>query len=335
MRQDENAPRRIAVIGAGAVGASMGARLARPGDELTLIDIWAEHVAAINSDGLVADGVPAPVRARPKALTPDGPLPRADLCLVAVDTNNTRAAADTAARILEPDGLALTVQNGIGNFELLVAALGPGRVIGGSTMCSFRTVGPGHVEQTYIGQTTLGELDGSLSTRIEALAERFRAAGYPTEVVADITRVVFEKLIVNVTINPITAITCLRMGELARLEATHQLQDLLLEEAFAVVRAKGIRVDEAGLVHKIKRHCRLKYSKPSMMQHVEAGKRTEIDALNGALVRIADEVGVPAPTHRAVTMLVKGVEAANIRRVHAPDTDWVALEAAAEAEETR
>jgi 2-dehydropantoate 2-reductase len=320
---------RVCVIGAGALGGSFAARLAAlAGEEVALVDAWPEHVAAIAREGLVAEGEPpvpgpVPLRAWLPAAAPSGGF---DLALIAADANNTRGAAEIAARVLDGDGFALTLQNGIGNLETLGEVLGPERVVGGSTMCSFRVEGPGRVRQTHAAATTIGELDGRMSGRVEAVASMLRRAGYEVVVTADILRTVWTKLMVNITINPICAVTGLRVGEFARLEATDRFQDRLLDEAFAVVRAKGLGLDEVALRRTIKAHSWAKFSEPSMLQHVKAGRRTEIDALNGALVREAAVLGVPVPFNEALTMLVKGRELHERQRASGVVPDWAALE---------
>lgn len=323
---------RIVVIGAGAVGASFGARLAAAGHAVTLVDRWPEHVAAIAERGLKALGVPAPVELRLPAVPPEAAPGGQELALIAVDANNTAEAAAVATRALGPQGCALTVQNGIGNVETLSGILGRERVVGGATMCSFRTVGPGVVEQTNVATTVIGELDGQRSPRVAALAELLTGAGYPTRVTADIMSAIWEKLVVNVTINPICGITGLRMGELARLAATDRYQDQLLDEAFAVARAKGLSLPERELRERVKAHCWDKYSQPSMLQHLEAGRRTEIAALNGALVREAEALGVPVPFNQAIAWLVEGRDLHERRRREQPDIDYAALEAKAKEE---
>lgn len=323
---------RIVVIGAGALGASIGAKLAAAGEEVTLVDRWVEHVEAIRARGLRAAGVPHAVELRLPACLPDDLPAGQDLALVTVDTNHTAEAAAQAQRALGPEGFALTLQNGIGNIEQLVAVLGPSRVVGGSTMCSFRTIGPGAVEQTHLGPTMIGELDGTVSARMACVRDRLVTAGYPVEVSADIQGVIWQKFILNIAINPICAITGLRLGEVARLEATDRFQDRLLDEAFEVVHAKGLALPEAELRRKVKAHTRAKFSKPSMLQHMEAGRRTEIDALNGALVREAKALGLSVPFHEALTLLIKGRELFERRRVHEPGIDYAALEAAAQGE---
>lgn len=325
---------RVCVIGAGALGGSFAARLATlAGEEVALVDAWPEHVAAIARDGLVALGEPpVPGPARLQAWLPETALiGRFDLALVAADANNTRPAAEVAARVLDDGGFALTLQNGIGNIETLSEVLGAERVLGGSTMCSFRVEGPGRVRQTHAGPTTIGELDGRRSERVEAVAAMLRRAGYEVAVSEDIAAVVWTKLMVNLSINPISAITGLRTGEFARVEATDRFQDRLLDEAFAVVRAKGIELDEATIRAKIKAQCWYKYNEPSMLQHFKAGRRTEIDAINGALVREAQALGVPVPFNEALTMLIKGREHHEQKRASGVVPDWDALEREAAA----
>lgn len=320
---------RICVIGAGALGASYGGRLAASGADITLVDRWPEHVAAIARDGLRLDGVLGDHVVRLPAVTDPAGLSAFDLAILTVDTNATAAAAETARAVLTPDGFALTLQNGIGNVEALVAALGDGRVVGGSSMSSFAVAGPGHVTQTHRGATTVGELDGRRSKRIAAVCGLLERGGFATVVADDVMAVIWQKFLLNLAINPLCAITGLRLGELARLPAMDAFQDRVLDEALAVVAAKGLRLPDPDIRATVKRHCRTKYSRPSMLQHVDAGRRTEIDALNGALVREARALGVPAPCNEAVVALAKGREFARIRAVTEPGIDYDALEAAA------
>lgn len=321
---------RICVIGAGALGASYGGRLALAGVEVTLVDPWAAHVAAINADGLDLDGVPGRQTVRVPAVTDPSQLPPCDLAIITVDTNHTAAAAETAKQVLAAGGVALTLQNGIGNVEALEACLGAGRVIGGSSMCSALMRGPGRVTQTHQGSTAIGELDGGATDRIEAIKALLEDAGFDTVIAADVMAVIWQKYLLNLAINPICAATGLRLGELARLPAVDAFQDRILDEALAVVAAKGIVLPDPDIRASVKHHCWTKYSKPSMLQHIEQGRITEIDALNGALIREARALGIPTPYNEALTALVKGREFASRRAVTEPDVDYDALEAAVE-----
>ena len=317
---------KITVIGAGAMGGSYGGLLALAGHEVSLIDAWQAHVDAINRDGLRVDGVRGDHHVRVAAST-DPIGEGAEMAIVFVDANNTAAAAATARRVLGPDGFAITFQNGIGNVEKLQAALGPERVLGGSSMCSAATCGPGHVRLTHLGRTSLGETDGARTPRTTGLAEVLDHAGFETEVVPDVMAVIWEKFALNCCINAIAATTGLRTGEMARLPEVDAFQDRIIAEVMSVTAAKGIRLPTPDLPAKIKAQCRKKFNKPSMLQHVEAGRRTEIDALNGALLRTAAALGIATPYNEALVALLKGRELHQMRAIHEPDLDYAAWEA--------
>jgi 2-dehydropantoate 2-reductase len=317
---------RITVVGAGAMGGSYGGLLAVAGHEVRLIDAWQAHVDAVNRDGLRVDGARGEHRVH-VAASADPIGDSAELAIVFVDANNTAAAAETARRVLGPDGFAITFQNGIGNVEQLQAALGADRVLGGSSMCSAATLGPGHVRLTHLGRTSIGETDGVARPRATRLAEILHDAGLETEVVPDIMAVIWEKFALNCCINAIAATTGLRAGEMARLPELDAFQDRIIAEVMTVTAAKGIRLPTPDLPAKIKAQCRKKFNKPSMLQHVEAGRRTEIDALNGALLREAAALGIATPYNEALVALLKGRELHQMRRLHEPDLDYAAWEA--------
>jgi len=317
---------KITVIGAGAMGGSYGGLLAVAGHEVNMIDAWSAHVDAINQDGLCVDGVLGDHRVRLAASTGPSGAP-AELAIVFVDANNTAAAAETARAILAPGGCAITFQNGIGNVETLQAALGRERVLGGSSMCSAATCGPGHVRLTHLGRTSIGETDGAVRPRTTRVAEILSEAGLETEVVPDIMAVIWEKFALNCCINAIAATTGLRAGEMARLPELDAFQDRIIAEVMTVTEVKGIRLPTPDLPAKIKAQCRKKFNKPSMLQHVEAGRRTEIDALNGALLREAAALGIATPYNEALVALLKGRELHQMRRIHEPDLDYAAWEA--------
>ena len=318
---------KITVVGAGAMGGSYGGLLAAAGHEVSLIDTWREHVEAIAKNGLLVDGVRGEHRVRLAAATEAGPGAAADVVIVFVDANNTEKAAATAKRLLGPDGFAITFQNGIGNVEKLQAVLGKERVLGGSSMCSAASRGPGHVCLTHMGLTSVGETDGRASARAGRLIEALQDAGFEAEFEANVMGLVWQKFVVNCAVNAIAATTGLRGGEIVRLPELDAFQDRVLEEVMAVTRAKGIRLPNPEIAAKIKAQCHKKFNKPSMLQHVEAGRRTEIEALNGALIREAKALGITMPNNEALVALLKGREVHQQRVVHEPDLDYDAWEA--------
>ena len=338
--EEEDGLMRIVVVGAGAMGGSYGGMLAVAGEDVSLIDARRDHVEAIRRDGLRVSGVFGEhVVGLPAAESPEGLEPSdggwADLVVVFTDSNATGQAARAADRLLAPEGCAITFQNGIGNVETLEEVLGAERVLGGSSMCSALVEAPGHVVMTHRGPTSIGELDGRRTNRLQRVAAALERAGFEVHVKDDVNAQIWTKFIVNSAINALCATTGLRLGEVARLPEMDALQDRVLDEAFALVRAKEVPVAEAEVRATIKRNCRLKFSRPSMLQHVEAARRTEIDAINGALVRESRKFGLAAPYNEALTALLKGREQDAIRRRENPDLDYDAREAEAAAAEAR
>ena len=329
---------RIAVVGAGAMGGSYGGLLAEAGEDVGLLDVWSDHVETIRRAGIRISGVFGNRVVRlPAAVSPEGLEPPeggwADVAIVFSDSNATRDAARTAGRLLAPDGCAVTFQNGIGNVETLQEALGAERVLGGSSMCSARVEAAGHVVLTHRGPTSIGELDGRRTGRLERMAAALERAGFEVRVEDDVNARIWTKFILNSAINALCATTGLRLGEVARLPEMDALQDRVLDEAFALAAAKSLPIAEAEVRAAVKAQCRLKFSRPSMLQHVDAGRRTEIDAINGALVRESRKLGLAAPCNEALTALLKGRELNAIRRRENPDLDYDAWEAEVRAEE--
>jgi len=326
---------RTYMIGAGAMGSFYGGLLAKAGNDVTLIDPREDHIALVQRNGLIVDGVRGRHVVRLPALTTHAGLPPCDLAIVFTDTNNTSAAARAAKEVLKPDGFALTLQNGIGNVEALVAELGAGRVAAGVTMNSGAFPEPGRATYTNAGMTSIGELDGRRTARIEAVARMLNEAGIETTIVDNPMSWIWSKFVHNCAANALAAITGLRGGEMYRTPEVNALQDRLLDEILAVVERKGIALVDPDPRKKIKAHARIRYNQPSMMQHVEQGRRTEIDSLNGAIVREARALGMAVPYNETVVAIVKGLEKSRMQLLHEAPRDYKKLEAEAEEEVRR
>jgi 2-dehydropantoate 2-reductase len=318
---------RVAVIGTGAMGALFGAALVRTGAELVCFDRSADVIGAIARDGLRIDGALGAHRLHPRATLDAAAIGPVDLALVTVDSGATREAAEAAAACLRPEGFALTLQNGIGNVERLVARLGAARVAAGITYNSGAGAGPGRAIHTNVGPTVIGEAAGGVSARLRDIAERFESQSMPTALDEAVMGHVWSKFVHNCAINPISAITGLRPAEIARTPAAAELLDRALDEILAVVDAEGVVLPETDARASIRDHCWERYNRPSMLQHLLAGRRTEIDALNGALLRHAAARGVAVPFNTAIVLAVRALEAAG--GVRDRSLDEAALEAEA------
>ncbi|MEM9060632.1 MAG: 2-dehydropantoate 2-reductase [Pseudomonadota bacterium] len=296
----------VVMIGAGAMGGILAAALARGGARLSIIDTDSEHVDAINRHGL-----------RPHNFGPEEPLHVAasvapvsdhsvDLAVVMAPAYESANAAETAARVLKPDGSAVSCQNGLGNAEALIAELGSGRVFMGSTRSSADRPAPGSPRLTKLDPTTVGELDGSSSLRAQWFAATATRGGMPTAVSDNIVGVLWSKFVHNCAVNAICATTGLRQAEIARDPALEALRDRLLDEALTVARTKGIELEKPDPQPHIRQHMWQKYTQPSMLQMVEAGRPIEIDAINGWLVREADALAIDVPANRMIAALARG-----------------------------
>jgi 2-dehydropantoate 2-reductase len=321
---------RMVMVGAGAMGSMFGARFAAAGAEVALFDLDRAHVAAIAAEGLRIFDADGERRVALNATGDAAAIGRVDAAVVLVDSNVTTAAAATVAGFLPRNAFALTMQNGTGNVETLVAALGADRVVGGTTYNSAAKLAPGRVLHSNLGETTIGELDGRSSARVAALAALFQRAGLPIVVSDNVIGHIWMKFVLNAAINPVSALTGLRPGEIARTAPALRLMEHVLDEILAVVTAKGIALPGADARAAVLDHAWERYNRPSMLQHVEQGRRTEIDALNGTLVREAEALGIPCPFNRAIVLAVKAIEARAERRACGP-LDEAALEAAARA----
>lgn len=316
----------ITVVGAGAMGGSYGGLLAAAGNRVRLIDTWQDHVDAINRDGLRVDGAHGEHRLRLPAATQPDANETADIVLLFTDTNGTADAARAIAGILSPDGFVVTSQNGIGNVETLQDILGEGRVVGGSSMCSAATIGPGHVSLTHLGPTSVGEVGGGSSDRVDAFLAALEGAGFPSKPAPDIMAEIWQKFVVNCSANAVAAVTGLRSGEFVDVPDLMDYRVRVVEEVMAVLEAKGITLPDPELIKRICSGGR-RMNRPSMLQHVRMGRKTEIDTLNGALVREAKAQGIPVPYNEALVALLRGRELAQRRAVHEPDLDYDAWEA--------
>jgi 2-dehydropantoate 2-reductase len=300
---------KTTIIGAGAMGSLFGGLLAEAGEAITLVDIRADHVQVINRKGLCIDHAGHRRRIPIRAVTDAADIGHADLVIVFVKATHTETAARTAARITGPSGMVLTLQNGMGNAETLVGSLPPSRVIAGTTAHGATFVEPGMIRHAGTGDTLIGAWSGADNAAMKEVADVFTRAGIDTRVAGDIRRVMWAKLLVNVGINAITALTGIKNGQLIDLDSTRRLAAEAVAEAVAVARACGVAV-EGNPVDKVFEVARATGpNRSSMGQDVDNARPTEIAAINGYIVRTAHRKGVPVPTNRALTALVETLQA--------------------------
>jgi 2-dehydropantoate 2-reductase len=300
---------RICVVGCGAVGSLFAANLAQLDD----VDVWAydlfrEHVDAINRDGLRLSGA-GEALGWLTATSDPAELPSCDFGIVATKAMHTEAAIEATAAAFA-NGCVATVQNGLGNEEAI--AKHAEWVIRGTTFPAGKLLAPGHVQWDVKGDTTLGPFEPRPAPfdEVARLADACTRAGMPTTAVLDARGPQWRKVIFNAATNPVGALTRLTHGRLCEDPELRRLVSGLVDEGKAVAAAQGIELDadpEDLIDHAAKREVAYGH-KASMLQDVEARRPTEIDYLNGGIVRFGDQHGVPTPLNRAIWSLVKGLE---------------------------
>jgi len=301
---------RICVVGCGAVGSLFAANLSLLEDvEAWAFDLNELHVAAIRRDGLRLSGG-GDVVGHPRATSDAAELPSCDFGIVATKAMHTEPAIAATAHAFA-DGCVATVQNGLGNEETLARHVE--RVIRGTTFPAGKLLEPGHVQWDVKGETTFGPYDARTPlVEVERLADACTRAGMPAAAVEDARGPQWRKVIFNASTNPIGALTGLTHGRVCERPDLRALVSGLVGEGKAVAAAHGIVLDadpEDLIDHAAKPEVAYDH-KASMLQDVEARRPTEIDFLNGGIVRFGRELGVPAPLNEAIWALVKGVEAA-------------------------
>ncbi|MEX1326240.1 MAG: 2-dehydropantoate 2-reductase [Desulfobacterales bacterium] len=301
---------KIAVVGAGAMGSLFGAMLAEAGNDVWLCDVWREHVRSINQNGLRIEREGKTCTVEIKAT--DNPLQvgRAELVIVFVKSSQTNLAAETAKAIVGSDGTVMTLQNGMGNADVIADYIEPQRVLAGTTSHGATLLGPASIRHAGCGPTTIGtwsQAEGGLQ-RAGQFAEFFNRAGIKTESVADVRSVIWNKLLINIGINAITALTHIKNGQILDLEITRELIRNAVAEAMSVAQVENIKVQDDVLDHVFKVAEATALNRSSMGQDVDNRRQTEIAAINGFIVREAKRLGLKAPVNFALTALVETLQ---------------------------
>jgi 2-dehydropantoate 2-reductase len=299
---------KITIVGAGAMGSLFGALLAESGHEVRLLDVWQEHVDAVNKKGLSVEREGRTRSIVLKATTDLRQVDKADLVIVFVKSSQTGKAAETARAALRKDGWVLTLQNGMGNAEAIARVVPASRVLAGTTSHGATMLGPGMIRHAGVGPTVIGAWTGEEPAGAKKMAECFNRAGIETAVADDVRSLIWSKLLVNVGINAVTALTGIRNGQLLDLESTRWISQTAVEEAMAVARNLGVRVRDDAVSHVFQIAEATAANRSSMGQDLDHKRRTEIDAINGYVVREAEKLGLPVPVNRTLSGLIETVQ---------------------------
>jgi 2-dehydropantoate 2-reductase len=302
-------PWRIGVVGPGALGCLFAGLLALDGHDVRLLGRRREQTDAIDRNGIVVERDGQERRASVRAGTDPSTLGPVDLAIVLVKATDTATAAPSLPAFLTAGAPAVSLQNGLGNVEALTIVLGVGRVLGGISSQGATLLGDGHIRHAGFGPTSLAEASGVLTPRAEMVATVLDRAGLVASAYPDAAPLIWGKLIANAAINPLGALLRCRNGQTVERPAARELFYGLAREAGAVAVKLGVVLpfdDPAAHAESVARvtanNCN------SMLQDIEAGRRTEIEAINGAVVRLGQEHGVPTPLNATVTQMIRALE---------------------------
>ncbi len=302
------------IVGPGAMGCLFAARLKLARRQVTLLDHIPERAERINAQGIRVEGVLGDYTVRVPTMIDkiDGPP---DVAIICVKANDTRQAATAIKPMIGPTAKVLTLQNGIGNVEVLQEIFGKERTLGGITAEGATLLGDGHIRHAGRGETRFG---GQCATggSLAELVATFNDAGFSTQSVDNINGLIWGKLIVNVGINALTAITRLKNGRLPEVGGTLAVMEDAVREAVEVARAKKIELPYPDPLGRVIEVCRATAANvASMLQDVLKQSITEVAFINGAIVREAEAFGIPTPVNRTLSRLVEAIQETYEERV--------------------
>ncbi len=301
----------VLILGAGALGSLVGARLAGTDADVTLLSTNRPHIKAIRQEGLAIEELDGSLSSH-KLTACDDPRSitrKADLVFVLVKSYGTMDAVAGVRECCHGESIFITLQNGVGNWQRIAELVGVESVLVGSTAQGSTLLAPGRIRHGGNGATHLGEPQGAPTPRVNTVVELFRKAGLEAHASDRMEQLIWEKLHINVGINAITALTGIHNGVIAQLGVARELSRAAVLEAMEVARRKGFAIPDDMVDRVIAVARATAINRSSMGQDVDRRKRTEIDAINGAIVQYGEELGIATPVNSTMTRLVKILEA--------------------------
>ena len=310
---------RIAIVGAGAMGYLFTYLLSREEKaEVWILDNRPERTEKVRQEGLQVEGVSGEHLLHPNITVDPATIGIVDLVILCVKGPATYEASLNAKPLFGPDTPILTLQNGLGNMEEIERALGTGRALGGTSAMGATVLAPNRIRHAGWGENVIGEPDGTRSERAERILSLFQDCGLEASFTDNLTGLLWSKLIINVGINALTALSRVHNGQLLNFEGTRRTMDKAVKEATQVAAALNIRLLYDNPVEKVASVCQATAGNiASMLQDVLKEKKTEIDQINGAVIREAAKLNIPTPVNETLRDLVKALEESYAERIKA------------------
>lgn len=301
---------KIVVVGPGALGCLIAAFLKnKTKEDVWLYDNVPARAKKIAESGIKVEGISGSFTVKVNVASDAKQVGQCDLVILCVKSYSTEDACKDIKELVSAGTSVLSLQNGIGNVQMMNDYFGPEKVIAGITNHGATLLGIGHVRHAGRADTIIGRADGRVLGAIRDIAGILTKAGFETKVSKDIDSVIWGKLVINVGINALTAITRLNNGRLVEYDECRQLMRNAVQEAVKVVKRKRIKLAYDDPIQKVESVCKATATNvSSMLQDVLNKKKTEIDFINGAIVRHAKALGIQTPINEALTNLVKTIE---------------------------
>lgn len=300
---------KIAIVGPGAMGCLLAAFLSKSKEDIWILDKDKERSQKINAQGIFLEGVSGNWQAKVKAESDPAKIGKADLLVICVKSYDTKEAILHSKELVSEKTGVLTLQNGIGNIEIIAEAVGSEKVIGGVTNEGATLLGVGSIRHAGRGEIVIGRMDGKIPVELSFVRSLFKKCGLETRISRDIKSLLWSKLIINAGINALTAITRLNNGRLVEFEGTRRILREAVTEAVKISKRKRIKLIYDDPLAKVEAVCEATAGNiSSMLQDVLKKKRTEIDFINGVIVRQAQELGIAVPVNSMLAGLVKTIE---------------------------
>jgi len=302
------------VVGPGAMGCLFAARLKKAGYDVTLLDYNKERAARINNQGIMVDGITGEYTEKVPTVTDRLSVPP-DVVLICVKSYHTEQAGQAIKLWLEPETVVVTLQNGVGNTDILEQIFGKERVLGGVTAEGATLLGPGKIRHAGQGETIIGP-ERDPNGLVQKIISAFTRAGFQARSADNVNDLIWGKLIINVGINALTALIRLKNGRLPEIDGTRGVMEEAVKEAVAVAKAKEIRLPYPDPLARVIEVCRATAGNvASMLQDVLKERITEVDFINGAIVREGKVLGIPTPVNFTLTSLVQAIQGTYRERI--------------------
>ncbi len=310
---------KVAVVGAGAMGCRFGAALGESGRDVTLVDPWLAHVQAMQRQGgLLVDDEQGTRLVKLKATTPEASTEQPDLIIVFGKAMQTERLITAVAHLIGPSTVVLTLQNGLGNVETISTVVPRERIVAGVTTIGTELLGPGHVRSLGDGSTQVMQVDGASGASSTTVLDAFAGSAIAVTESSDVATTIWQKVAFNAVLNTLCTLACVPVSALRSYPEFPDLADAVIEEIVQVGAAEGVVVDKAAVwatIVKATDPTMSGHHLPSMLQDLLSQRPTEIDYLNGAVVRRGARHDIPTPVNTVIAHLVRLAEATRSERV--------------------